>query len=279
MDHSAGVDILLVEDNPDHAEFTQRALAGDKGVRKVYWVKDGQEALDFLHHRNRWADAASAPRPGLILLDIHLPKINGHQVLRTVKSDAAFRTIPVVMLTTSDQKHEIAETYGAGANSFVTKPVNFAQFVEHIKLLKQYWTGASQLPTSEPAGDAPRASAAPHVLIIEEHEASRTMMRQAVETAGMRVTVVTSPQDALKVAESAAVDLVITDVSLTHGDQDGVWLLNRLLERSPDLPVLAVAAHAERAHELVEMGFASVVFRPGAVVEDLVAIARGVMRR
>ncbi|MBM3220546.1 MAG: response regulator [Candidatus Rokubacteria bacterium] len=280
MDQPAGVDILLVEDNPDHAEFTRKTLAADKGVRRVFWVKDGEEALDFLHHRNQWSNPASAPRPGLILLDIHLPKLNGHEVLRVVKSDAAFRSIPVVMLTTSDRKEEIDATYSVGANSFVTKPVDFREFVEHIRLLKRYWTLASQLPASEHAqGRAPKETAEPHVLVIQENADSRAMMQKAVEHAGMRATAVASASEALAIAESTALDLVITDVSLTRGEHDGVWLLNRLLERSPDLPIVAVASHEDRPHELVEMGFAGVVFKPVAAVKDLVAIARGVMRR
>lgn len=280
MDQPAGVDILLVEDNPDHAEFTRKTLAADKSVRRVFWVKDGEEALDFLHHRNQWSNPASAPRPGLILLDIHLPKLNGHEVLRVVKSDAAFRSIPVVMLTTSDRKEEIDATYSVGANSFVTKPVDFREFVEHIRLLKRYWTLASQLPASEHAqGRAPKETAEPHVLVIQENADSRAMMQKAVEHAGMRATAVASASEALAIAESTALDLVITDVSLTRGEHDGVWLLNRLLERSPDLPIVAVALHEDRPHELVEMGFAGVVFKPVAAVKDLVAIARGVMRR
>lgn len=282
MARAGGVDILLVEDNRDHAELTLKALAGDNAVHQVYWVKDGQEALDFLHHRDRWADAASAPRPGLILLDIHLPKVSGHEVLRHVKGDEAFRSIPVVMLTTSDRTDEVAATYHAGANNFVTKPLKFAEFIEQIKLLKRYWTLASQLPASKPSplpGAAPPLPGTPHVLVIEDPQDSRDRMQQVIEHAGMRVTAVASADQALAVAESAAVDLVVTDVSLMRGGRDGVWLLNRLLERWPDLPVVAITGRTERAHELIEMGFASVMIKPIAVVDDIVNVMRGVMRR
>ena len=147
MTRPPGVDILLVEDNPDHAQFTLKALADHNAVGRTFWVKDGQEALDYLHRRNQWADATLSPRPGLILLDIHLPKLSGHEVLRDVKSSVALRSIPVVMLTTSDQRDEVLATYRAGANSYVTKPVKLGQYVEQIKALKDYWTLTSLLPS------------------------------------------------------------------------------------------------------------------------------------
>jgi CheY-like chemotaxis protein len=137
------VSILLVEDNQDHAELTLKAL---QNGNQVFWVKDGQEALDFLQRRNRWADAHNAPRPGLILLDINLPKVGGHEVLKRIKADETLRSIPVVMLTTSDRDEEVAASYRAGVNSFVTKPVRFSDFVERIKSVKGYWVLTNRLP-------------------------------------------------------------------------------------------------------------------------------------
>jgi two-component system response regulator len=135
--------ILLVEDNQDHAELTLKAL---QNGNQVFWVKDGQEALDFLERKNRWADANAAPRPGLILLDINLPKVGGHEVLRRIKADESLRSIPVVMLTTSDRDEEVAATYRAGVNSFVTKPVRFSDFIDRIKNVKGYWVLTNRLP-------------------------------------------------------------------------------------------------------------------------------------
>ena len=139
MEQHKGVNILLVEDNPDHAELTLRALEGSAPVSKIYWVKDGEEALEFVS-QGRDADGARAPRPGLILLDIKLPKLSGLEVLRRIKADERLKTIPVVMLTTSDRDVEVMECYRAGANSFVTKPVKFAEFVRKIESVKLYWT-------------------------------------------------------------------------------------------------------------------------------------------
>jgi CheY-like chemotaxis protein len=138
--------ILLVEDNEDHAELTLKALENGNLLNRVFWVKDGEEALDFLTHKKQWADQTAAPRPGLVLLDIKLPKIDGHEVLRRIKSDDSLRTIPIVMLSTSDRKEEVEACYRAGANGFVTKPVKFAAFVECIKAVKLYWMLANRLP-------------------------------------------------------------------------------------------------------------------------------------
>ena len=140
------VDILLVEDNPDHAELTIRALKENNILNTIYLVRDGQEALDFIYHRGSYTDKESFPRPGLILLDIKLPKVDGIEVLRQLKNDMQFKSIPVIMLTTSDRDEEIAESYAGGANSYVVKPVDFKEFVKKVKELKLYWTITSALP-------------------------------------------------------------------------------------------------------------------------------------
>ncbi|MDO8476669.1 MAG: response regulator [Candidatus Rokubacteria bacterium] len=143
------VNILLVEDNPDHAELTLKALKDGNLLNEIFWVKDGEEALDFLYRRGRYADPTTAPRPELILLDIRLPKVDGHEVLRRIKTDEALRAIPVVMLTTSEREDEICQSYQAGANSFVSKPVRFADFVEKVRSLKLYWVLTNLLPAPE----------------------------------------------------------------------------------------------------------------------------------
>lgn len=141
-----GVTILLVEDNPDHADLTLRALREGNLLNELFWVKNGEEALDFLHRRGPYGNGASAPRPGLVLLDIKLPKVDGLEVLRRIKGDQELRSIPVVMLTTSEEDHEVTESYKTGANSFVSKPVRFSEFVEKIKALKLYWVVTNRLP-------------------------------------------------------------------------------------------------------------------------------------
>ena len=146
MADDRAVSILLVEDNQDHAELTLKALRNGPSTNEVFWVKDGQEALDFLQQKGRWSDASAAPRPGLVLLDVNLPKVGGHEVLRRIKADEGLKAIPVIMLTTSDREEEVAASYLAGVNSFVTKPVHFKDFVERIKSVKGYWIVTNRLP-------------------------------------------------------------------------------------------------------------------------------------
>ena len=130
------LEILLVEDNEDHAELTRRALEDGSVGNKVHWVKDGQEALDFVFRKGQYTEAA---RPGLIPLDIRLPKVNGVDVLKAIKADEHLRVIPVIMLTTSDRDEEALRCYSVGANSFITKPVRFDEFFEKVRTLKFYW--------------------------------------------------------------------------------------------------------------------------------------------
>ena len=146
MDAPKPPSILLVEDNQDHAELTLKALKNGQGSHTVVWVKDGEEALEYLQRRGRWADESKSPRPGLVLLDVNLPKVGGHEVLRRIKSDAELRSIPVVMLTTTDRAEEVAASYQAGVNSFVTKPVKFSDFIDRIKNVKGYWILTNRLP-------------------------------------------------------------------------------------------------------------------------------------
>ena len=140
------VDVLLVEDDPDHAELTIKALKDNNVLNEVYVVSDGQEALDFMYHRGSYTDRKRYPRPGLILLDIRLPKVDGLDVLKQLKADPQLKSIPVIMLTTSDRDEEIAESYGAGANSYVVKPVDFEDFMKKVRELKLYWTITNSLP-------------------------------------------------------------------------------------------------------------------------------------
>ena len=148
MDETRSATVLLVEDNPDHAMLAMRAFKKGNLAAEVFWVKDGQEALDFLERHGRWAEPGAAPRPGLVVLDIHLPKVNGHEVLRRIKNDPSLRTIPVVMLTTSARPDDLAESYGAGANSYVTKPVSAKIFVDHLESLKLYWLFTNAPPAA-----------------------------------------------------------------------------------------------------------------------------------
>ncbi len=138
--------ILLVEDNPDHVLIITRALKANKVINEVRVAEDGQEAMDYLYHQGRYADAALAPRPGLILLDIKLPKLDGFEVLHRIKEDLSLKSVPVIMLTSSEQEVDIAKSYLGGANSYVSKPIQFAEFLEKVSQLKLYWVMINKLP-------------------------------------------------------------------------------------------------------------------------------------
>jgi two-component system response regulator len=131
--------ILLVEDNADDIQITQRALKEAKVINKLFIVRDGQEALDYLEHKGQYQSPESAPRPGLILLDINLPKINGLEVLKKIKTDPQLKRIPTVMLTVSRRDEDIIRGYNTGCNSFIQKPVEFEKFVDAVKLIGLYW--------------------------------------------------------------------------------------------------------------------------------------------
>ena len=146
MDQERKIEILLVEDNPDHAEFTRRALLKGNLANTLMWVKDGMEALDYLHRRNAFQAHALKPLPGLVLLDISLPKRTGFEVLKDMRSDPVLRLIPVIMLTTSGREEEIRKSFDLGANSFVTKPVQFNEFLETIRQMEVYWLLVNRLP-------------------------------------------------------------------------------------------------------------------------------------
>ena len=138
--------ILLVEDNPDHAELIKRNMGDFQVANTLNHVKDGQAALDYLHGRGKYADRQQFPMPHLILLDLRLPKVDGLDVLKEIKIDDALRVIPVVILTTSEAERDMAMAYDYHANSYVTKPVNFIDFSKLLKDLGFYWLAWNRHP-------------------------------------------------------------------------------------------------------------------------------------
>lgn len=138
------VQILLVEDNPDDAEITRRAFGKGRVVNGLHVVRDGQEALDFLFHENGYG--ADTPRPDLILLDLNLPKVNGIEVLQKIKASDDLSTIPVIVLTVSEGQEDVRKSYKLGANTYITKPVDFAKFVHAMEILGEYWMVIAKLP-------------------------------------------------------------------------------------------------------------------------------------
>jgi len=146
MTVSGDIQILLVEDNPNDVELTLRALRTQNITDHVFVVKDGAEALDFLFASGVYSERKVESRPKVVLLDLKLPKVDGIEVLRRMKSDERTKTIPVVMLTSSQEERDVVESYAIGVNSYIVKPVDFTQFVHAVSELGLYWSALNKVP-------------------------------------------------------------------------------------------------------------------------------------
>ena len=138
--------ILLVEDNPDDEALTLRALRHHNIANDVVVARDGVEALDYLFSRGEYADKDEGEYPQVILLDLKLPKMDGLEVLKAMRADERTRSLPVVVLTSSNEEKDIVDSYNFGANSYVRKPVDFVQFIAAIEQLGMYWLVLNQSP-------------------------------------------------------------------------------------------------------------------------------------
>ena len=146
MSGEGQVDILLVEDNPHDAELTLRALSKQRLANRVHHVMDGEQALDFIFASGAYAGRTDLARPKIVLLDLKLPKVDGLQVLRKMKSDPKIRTVPVVVMTSSKEERDVIESYNLGVNSYVVKPVDFDQFTKAVQELGLYWLVVNNPP-------------------------------------------------------------------------------------------------------------------------------------
>jgi two-component system response regulator len=146
MTDTDAVDILLVEDNPQDAELTTRALKKHNLANRLITVEDGAQALDFIFCRGKYATRELSRSPKVVLLDLKLPKVSGLEVLRALKQDERTRSIPVVVVTSSREDPDIKTAYGLGANSYVVKPVDFDAFAESVSSLGLYWLLVNQPP-------------------------------------------------------------------------------------------------------------------------------------
>lgn len=143
--------VLLVEDNADHAELIRRAFAELEPKVALAVARHGEEALDYLHRRGEYRDPSRSPRPHLILLDLRLPRMDGLEVLGEIKASAALRSTPVVVLTTSNSEHDVARAYAQHANSYLVKPAEFSEIRQLIASVHAYW-----LELNRPPGGGPR---------------------------------------------------------------------------------------------------------------------------
>jgi CheY-like chemotaxis protein len=140
------VEILIVEDNPNDAEMALRALKKNNLTNRVLVVGDGEEALDFVFSKGKYVNREKGARPKIILLDLKLPKIDGLEVLKEIKSNEETKVIPVIVLTSSKEESDIVESYRLGVNSYIVKPVDFEKFVDAVRELGLYWLLLNQYP-------------------------------------------------------------------------------------------------------------------------------------
>jgi CheY-like chemotaxis protein len=140
------VTILMADDDQDDCLLVKDAFVESRLLNDLRFVEDGEELMDYLYHRGKYAEIDSSPRPGLVLLDLNMPRKDGREALEEIKSDSDLRSIPIVVLTTSKQEEDILRSYDVGANSYVTKPVTFKGLVDVMKTLGRYWLEIVELP-------------------------------------------------------------------------------------------------------------------------------------
>jgi len=143
------ISILLADDDPDDRKLTQEAFSENRLVNSLDCVEDGEELMDYLHRRGKYSHLRGEALPGLILLDLNMPRKDGREALKEIKADPELRRIPIVVLTTSKAEEDIVRTYDLGVNSYVTKPVTFKSLVELVKVLGRYWFEVVELPPEQ----------------------------------------------------------------------------------------------------------------------------------
>ena len=140
------ITVLMADDDPDDRLMTKEAWEENRIANTLVFVNDGEELMDYLYHRGRHSDPETSPRPGLILLDLNMPKKDGREALKEIKADPNLGRIPIVVITTSNEEEEIVRSYDLGVNSFLSKPVTFDELVKMIQVLSEYWLEIVRLP-------------------------------------------------------------------------------------------------------------------------------------
>lgn len=143
------ITILMAEDDPDDRLLTKEAFQESKLANDLRFVKDGEELMNYLRREGEYEDSEKSPRPGLILLDLNMPRKDGREALQEIKADPHLRMIPIIVLTTSKAEEDILRSYDLGVSSFITKPVSFEELISVIKVLGKYWLEIVELPTYE----------------------------------------------------------------------------------------------------------------------------------
>ena len=143
------ITIVLADDDPDDRQLTEDAFSENRLANQLHCVEDGEELMDYLNRRGKYESLRNEPLPGLILLDLNMPRKDGREALKEIKASPNLRRIPIVVLTTSKAEEDIIRSYDLGVNSYVTKPVTFKSLVELVKVLGRYWFEVVELPPEE----------------------------------------------------------------------------------------------------------------------------------
>lgn len=151
MKYKAGepITILMADDDPEDRMLAEEALEEARLANNLHFVEDGEELMDYLKRRGKYSDPKDSPRPGMILLDLNMPRKDGREALEEIKADPELKLLPVVILTTSEADEDILKSYDLGAASYITKPVTFDGLVKIMKTLKTYWFEIVELPSSD----------------------------------------------------------------------------------------------------------------------------------
>jgi CheY-like chemotaxis protein len=152
MKNRKSICILVAEDDQEDCLFIREAFKEGLLVNSLQFVEDGEDLMDYLRRQGRYQDPSSSPRPGIILLDLNMPRKDGREALREIKSDPDLKGIPIVVLTTSKDEEDVLRSYDLGANSYITKPVTFSGLVDAIKTLGRYWFEIVELPPETKEG-------------------------------------------------------------------------------------------------------------------------------
>ncbi len=145
-DDSRSITLLMADDDPEDRLLAREAFQEARLANDLRFVSDGEELMDYLFRRGKFTDPSASPRPGLILLDLNLPKKDGREALQEIKNEDSLRTIPVIILTTSKAEEDVMRSYDIGANSYITKPVTFEKLVEIMRTIGRYWFEMVELP-------------------------------------------------------------------------------------------------------------------------------------
>lgn len=146
MSSKTSIEILIADDDPEDRMLITDALKESRLKNNLQCVENGEELMDFLYNKGKYSDSKKFPMPGIILLDLNMPKKDGREALKEIKSDKVLRSIPIIILTTSKAEVDILKSYNLGVNSFITKPVTFIELVDVMKTLNKYWFEIVELP-------------------------------------------------------------------------------------------------------------------------------------